>query len=48
MRALDQRGDRATALMVYDELCRVLRDDLGIAPGPASRALHASLLRDRP
>ena len=44
MQALDRRGDRGAALAVYDDLRRVLRDDLGVMPGPASRSLHASLL----
>ena len=44
MRALAQRGDRGAALRVYDRLQRALRDDLGVVPGPASRALHTSLL----
>lgn len=44
MRALAARGDRGAALRVFDRLQRVLREDLGAAPGPVSRALHASLL----
>jgi DNA-binding SARP family transcriptional activator len=44
MRALAQRGDRGAALRVFDDLQRVLRDDLGALPGPMSRAVHASLL----
>jgi len=48
MRALDRRGDRGAALEVYDRLTRVLRDDLGAVPGPASRALHAELLEAAP
>jgi DNA-binding SARP family transcriptional activator len=45
MRALDQRGDRAAALEVYEQLRQTLRDDLGATPGPVSRARHALLLR---
>ncbi|MHA6796464.1 AfsR/SARP family transcriptional regulator [Pseudonocardia bannensis] len=44
MRALAQRGDRGAALEVYERLCCVLREDLGAAPSPTSRAVHASLL----
>jgi SARP family transcriptional regulator, regulator of embCAB operon len=45
MRALVARGDRSTALQVYEEMRRVLRDRVGAAPGAASRDLHAQILR---
>jgi SARP family transcriptional regulator, regulator of embCAB operon len=44
MRALAQRGDHAAAVMVYGQLRRVLRDDLGVSPGPATQDLFAQLL----
>ncbi len=44
MRALAQRGDRGGALEVFAELRRVLRDDLGVPPGPVATAVHLSLL----
>lgn len=45
MLILERRGNRAEALRVYDELRRLLRDELGAAPGPATQELHQSLLR---
>ncbi|WP_147254579.1 AfsR/SARP family transcriptional regulator [Pseudonocardia hierapolitana] len=45
MRALAQRGDRATAVVVYDQLRRALRDDLGVSPSPATRDLFSRLIR---
>jgi DNA-binding SARP family transcriptional activator len=44
MRALDARGERPAALVVYDELRVRLRDALGVAPGPQLLALHTELL----
>src|SRR5271170_3327136 len=44
MRALDARGERPAALLVYDELRLRLRDALGVAPGPQLLALHSELL----
>jgi DNA-binding SARP family transcriptional activator len=44
MEALDRRGSRAEALRVYDELRRRLRDELGVAPSPATQELHRALL----
>ena len=38
-------GNAAEALRAFDELRRLLRDELGTAPGPAVMALHARLLR---
>jgi DNA-binding SARP family transcriptional activator len=45
MAALAARGNVAEALRVYDGLVRLLRDELGVAPGPPTRELHARLLR---
>lgn len=44
MEALDRRGNRAEALRAYDELRRLLRDELGAAPSPATQELHRRLL----
>lgn len=44
MLALDRRGNRAEALRVYEVLRRLLRDELGTAPSPATQELHRSLL----
>jgi DNA-binding SARP family transcriptional activator len=44
MRALEARGNAADALVVYEQLRRLLRDDLGVAPGAATQALHKHLL----
>jgi DNA-binding SARP family transcriptional activator len=37
-------GNVAEAICVYDMLCCLLRDDLGIVPSPETRALHRGLL----
>jgi DNA-binding SARP family transcriptional activator len=44
MRALEARGNAAAALAVYDQLRRLLRDELGAAPCAATQALHKELL----
>jgi DNA-binding SARP family transcriptional activator len=44
MQALAARGNGAEALRVYERARAVLREELGIAPGPAMRELHAQLL----
>ena len=44
MEILAKRGDVAAALQTYDSLRVQLRDELGIAPAPAIRALHERLL----
>jgi SARP family transcriptional regulator, regulator of embCAB operon len=45
MEALEQRGNVAEALRVYDRLRLRLRDELGIAPSPAVQSVHRPLLR---
>jgi len=45
--ALAARGNVAEALHVYERARTVLRDELGIAPGPAIHALDATLLGRR-
>lgn len=44
MRALDARGERPAALLVYDEFRLRLREALGIVPGPQLLALHSELV----
>ena len=44
MAALAARDDVAGALQVYEQLRVRLADELGIAPGPAARALHQRLV----
>jgi DNA-binding SARP family transcriptional activator len=38
------RGNRTESLLVYDDLRRRLRDELGSAPSPETQALHRRLL----
>ena len=45
MRTLVERGSAAEALRKYEELRKLLRDELGTAPGPELRAFQAQLLR---
>ena len=44
MEALERRGNNAEALLVYDRLRVLLRDELGIAPSPAVQSVHRRLL----
>jgi DNA-binding SARP family transcriptional activator len=44
MESLEQRGNNAEALLVYDRLRVLLRDELGIAPSPAVQSVHQRLL----
>ena len=46
MEALTAQGNVAEALLVYDRLVRILREDLGTTPAPAVAALHERLLVD--
>jgi DNA-binding SARP family transcriptional activator len=46
MQALIKAGNSAEALVVYEELRRLLRRDLGIPPSARTRELHAALLHD--
>jgi DNA-binding SARP family transcriptional activator len=45
MQALADRGDTTAALTVYDQLRRIVRDELGVDPGPELRRLHRRLLQ---
>jgi SARP family transcriptional regulator, regulator of embCAB operon len=44
MQALAVRGNVAEALAVYERARTLLRDQLGIPPGPAIQEIHATLL----
>jgi DNA-binding SARP family transcriptional activator len=44
MQALAAEGNDAEALRVYDDLRRLLHDELGTAPSAATQELHRSLL----
>jgi DNA-binding SARP family transcriptional activator len=44
MEALERRGNVAEALRAYQRLRVLLREELGIAPGPAVQAVHRRLL----
>jgi DNA-binding SARP family transcriptional activator len=44
MEALEARGNGAEALRAYDHLRILLRDELGIAPGPDVQAVYRRLL----
>ena len=46
MEALAAQGNVAEALHVYSELCDTLRDQLGVTPSPATRALYDRLIRE--
>jgi SARP family transcriptional regulator, regulator of embCAB operon len=44
MEALEQQGNVAEALLVYDQLRVLLRDELGTAPSQALQSIHRRLL----
>jgi SARP family transcriptional regulator, regulator of embCAB operon len=46
MEALEQRGNVAEALLAYDRLRVLLRDELGVAPSPALQSVHRRLLSE--
>lgn len=48
IRAFHVMGRTAAALARYDRIRRALRDELGIAPGPALSAAHEAVLRPDP
>jgi DNA-binding SARP family transcriptional activator len=48
MEALERRGNGAEALLAYDRLRVLLRDDLGIAPSPAVQGIYLRLLDKTP
>jgi SARP family transcriptional regulator, regulator of embCAB operon len=46
MEALEQRGNVAEALLAYDRLRVLVRDELGVAPSPAVQDVHRRLLAE--
>jgi DNA-binding SARP family transcriptional activator len=44
MEALEARGNVAEALLAYDRLRVLLRDELGVSPSPAVQSIHGRLL----
>lgn len=44
MQALACRGNSAEALLIYEQLRTMLRDELGATPSPATQELHRRLL----
>ena len=44
METLETRGHRAEALLVYDRLKRLLREELGVDPSPAVQEVYVRLL----
>ena len=45
METLERRGNVAEALLAYERLRLLLRDELGIAPSPSVQAVHRRLLQ---
>jgi len=45
MQAIAAQGNVAEALRVYNDLCEVLRDELGVSPSASSQAVYNRLLR---
>ena len=44
MEALAAQDNLAEALHVYDQLCQCLREQVGVSPGPATRAVYERIL----
>jgi pentatricopeptide repeat protein len=44
MQALARQGNVAEALRVYNDLCRLLRDELGVSPSSTTRAVYDDLV----
>jgi DNA-binding SARP family transcriptional activator len=47
MEALERRGNVAEALLAYDRLRMLLREELGVAPSPTVQSVHSRLLGER-
>lgn len=45
--ALERRGNLAEALLAYERLRVLLREELGVAPSPALQSVHRRLLGER-
>jgi SARP family transcriptional regulator, regulator of embCAB operon len=48
MQTLYSGGNQAEALLVYERLRRLLRDELGVPPSAETRAIHATIVRPLP
>jgi DNA-binding SARP family transcriptional activator len=48
MHALTARGNTAEALLVYDDLCHMLRSELGVSPSRETRDLHSMIVTEQP
>ncbi len=48
MHALIERGNTAEALLAYDDLCHVLRTELGVSPSRETRDLHSMIVTEQP
>jgi DNA-binding SARP family transcriptional activator len=48
MLALSRTGRRAEALAVYQDACRILREELGVDPGAGLQELHQQVLAGAP
>ena len=46
MEALAAQGNIAEALVIHTRLCHLLREELGVSPSAATRALHETLLHN--
>jgi len=44
MEALAAQDNLAEALHVYDQQCQCLREQVGVSPGPATRAVYERIL----
>jgi SARP family transcriptional regulator, regulator of embCAB operon len=44
MQALAEQGNAGEALLVHADLCRVLRDELGVSPSAATQQVYETLL----
>ncbi len=45
MQVLDAGGNRAEALQAYERIRALMREQLGVSPGPALQAIHRQLLQ---
>lgn len=41
------RDDHSNAIRVFEECARIMREELGVDPGPETRAAHQAVLRNR-
>ena len=45
MQVLDAGGNRAEALLAFERIRALMREQLGVSPGPALQAIHRQLLQ---